>query len=153
MNNNIQEQTKWSENVILVDADYVDKVAFNLIVNFERMLGRRIPQADMAHWLDCVALDGGIRQGDHEIFVVLIHDKGKAAMENFKPGLYADLNEKAFKDQLTDPNISKMSFEDRFGLLVDQEWSSRKNNHLKRLIKRAKFAEYDACTKNIEYHS
>ena len=34
---------------------------------------------------------------------------------------------KAFKDQLTDPNISKMSFEDRFGLLVDQEWSSRKN--------------------------
>lgn len=26
---------------------------------------------------------------------------------------------KAFTDQLTDPNISKMSFEDRFGLLVD----------------------------------
>ena len=48
---------------------------------------------------------------------------------------------KAFKDQMTDPNISKMSFEDRFGLLVDQEWSSRKNNHLKRLIKQAKFAE------------
>jgi hypothetical protein len=106
MNNNIQEQTKWSENVILVDADYVDKVAFNLIVNFERMLGRRIPQADMAHWLDCVALDGGIRQGDHEIFVALIHDKGKAAMENFKPGLYADLNEKAFKDQLGEFTIS-----------------------------------------------
>ena len=32
------EKTKWSENVILVDADYVDAVAFNLIVNFERML-------------------------------------------------------------------------------------------------------------------
>ena len=28
---------------------------------------------------------------------------------------------KVFKDQLTDPNISKLSFEDRFGLLVDQE--------------------------------
>ena len=41
MNNNLQE-AKWSENVILVDADYVDRVAFNLIVNFERMLGRRI---------------------------------------------------------------------------------------------------------------
>ena len=37
---------------------------------------------------------------------------------------------KAFKDQMTDPNISKISFEDRFGLLVDQEWTSRKNNHL-----------------------
>ena len=60
---------------------------------------------------------------------------------------------RVFKEQLTDPNITKLSFEDRFGLLVDQEWASRKNNHLKRLIKRAKFAEYDACTENIEYHS
>ena len=55
------KETKWSENIILVDADYIDKVAFNLIVNFERMLGRRIPQADMARWLECVALDGGLR--------------------------------------------------------------------------------------------
>ena len=58
MNNKIQD-TKWSENVILVDADYVDKVAFNLTVNFERMIGRRIPKADMAKWIVCVALDGG----------------------------------------------------------------------------------------------
>ena len=42
----------WSENVIVVDADYVDNVAFNLIVNFERIIGRRIPQADLARWLD-----------------------------------------------------------------------------------------------------
>ena len=55
------KEQKWSKNVILVDADYVDKVAFDLIVNFERMLGRRIPQADMARWLECVALDGGLR--------------------------------------------------------------------------------------------
>jgi hypothetical protein len=48
---------KWSESVILVDADYVDKVAFDLTVNFERMLGRRIQQADIAQWLECVALD------------------------------------------------------------------------------------------------
>ena len=56
-----ENRDKWCENVILVDADYVDKVAFDLIVNFERMLGRRIPQGDMARWLECVALDGGLR--------------------------------------------------------------------------------------------
>jgi hypothetical protein len=56
MNNN-----KWKENVILADADYVDKVAFDLTVNFERMIGRRIPKADLAQLLECVALDGGIR--------------------------------------------------------------------------------------------
>ena len=37
---------------------------------------------------------------------------------------------KAFKDQMTDPNMADMSFEDRFGLIVDHEWTTRKNNHL-----------------------
>lgn len=89
-----------SENVILVDADYVDKVAFNLIVNFERMIGRRIPQADMAKWIDCIALDGGIREGEQETQVILLHDKQKKAMDNFAPGNYDELNGKAFKDHL-----------------------------------------------------
>ena len=35
---------------------------------------------------------------------------------------------KAFKDQMTDPNISKMSFEDRFGLLVDQEFTEKQSS-------------------------
>ena len=100
MNNNLQEG-KWSENVILVDADYVDKVAFNLIVNFERMLERRIPQADMARWLECVALDGGLHNGNHETQVVFIHQKAKIGMENFVPGHFAnDLTGKAFQGEL-----------------------------------------------------
>jgi len=99
MNNNLQE-VRWSENVILADADYIDRVAFNLIVNFERMLGRRIPQADIARWIDCVALDGGIREGEHETLVVLIHEKEKQSLENFVPGAYEELNGKAFKDHL-----------------------------------------------------
>ena len=60
---------------------------------------------------------------------------------------------RAFKEQLTEPNINGLAFEDRFGLLVDQEWTSRKNNHLKRLIKQAKFSETGACVEDIEYHS
>ena len=59
---------------------------------------------------------------------------------------------KAFKDQMTDPNMADISFEDRFGLLVDHEWTTRKNNHLKRLIKNAGFAESNACVEDIEYH-
>lgn len=103
-------ETKWSENVILADADYVDKVAFDLIVNFERMLGRRIPPADMARWLECVALDGGLREkpqtdgataDNQEIQVVLIHEKEQVAMKNFLPSDYASqLNGQAFRDHL-----------------------------------------------------
>ena len=110
MNNNLQE-VRWSENVMLVDADYVDKVAFNLIVNFERMLGRRIPQADIARWIDCVALDGGIREGEHETLVVLIHQKGKQGLENFMPSSYEELNGKAFKDHLGEFAISAYPIE------------------------------------------
>ena len=111
MNNN-QQETKWSENVMLVDADYVDKVAFNLIVNFERMLGRRIPKADLAKWVDCVALDGGLREGEHETLVVLAHQKDKAQLDNFAPGNYAaELDGKAFKDHLGEFIISAVAIE------------------------------------------
>ena len=110
MNNNLQA-VRWSENVILADGDYIDRVAFNLIVNFERMLGRRIPQADIARWIDCVALDGGIREGEHETLVVLIHQKGKQGLENFMPSSYEELNGKAFKDHLGEFAINAYSIE------------------------------------------
>ena len=58
---------------------------------------------------------------------------------------------RAFREQLADPNVSSLSFEDRFGLLVDHEWTSRKNNHLRKLIKQAKFSVPDACVEGIEY--
>ena len=35
--------TAWAPNVILVDADFLDNVAFDFTVNFERMLERRLP--------------------------------------------------------------------------------------------------------------
>ncbi|HCN53427.1 MAG TPA: hypothetical protein DIS88_06365 [Prevotella sp.] len=102
----------WSENVIIVDADYLDHVAFDLIVNFERMIGRKIPQADMAHWIDCIALDGGIREGDHETQVVLIHQKENLKLENFQPAKYEEeLSGKAFRDNLGEFIISSYPVE------------------------------------------
>lgn len=90
-----------SENVILIDAEYADNVAFDLSVNFERMLERRIPKADLAHWLDCIALDGGIEPGANDLLVVFIHDKKNKSLDNFSPSNFeSELNGKAFKDNL-----------------------------------------------------
>lgn len=90
-----------SKNIILVDASYIDKVAFDLTVNFERMLMRRIPKADLAHWLDCVALDGGLTTGDNEIQVIFIHDKTSKTLDNFAPATFeTEIHSKAFKDNL-----------------------------------------------------
>ena len=109
-------ETKWCENVILVDADYVDKVAFDLIVNFERMIGRRIPQADMARWVECVALDGGLRPQSSDlspqtsIQVVLLHKKQQ--MDNFLPGSFAELDCKAFQGEIGEFLFSCVPVED-----------------------------------------
>lgn len=111
------------ENVIIADADYVDRVAFDLIVNFERMIGRRIPPADMARWIDCVALDGGVREGENHTQVVLVHGKDRQRMENFVPADYAgELHGKACCDHLGEFAIQALPVEDMVGrddLLLD----------------------------------
>ncbi len=57
-----------------------------------------------------------------------------------------------FKKQLTDPNLSALSFEERFGLIVDIEWARRKNNYLTRLMKKANLGQSYASIEDIEYH-
>jgi len=129
------KETKWEENVILVDADYVDKVAFDLTVNFERMIGRRIPKADMAQWLECVALDGGLREGDHQTQVVLLHKQPQ--MENFTPGIPEELDGKAFKGRLGEILISCVKVENLTtmdDLFVDSMQIIANAKEVKRLI-------------------
>ena len=121
MNQGIKAQ--WSENVIVVDAEYIDRVAFNLIVNFERMLGRKIRQADMARWIDCVALDGGMKpKNDAVTSVVLIHEKSSEGFENFMPDSFQELDGKAFSDNLGEFVFSAVPVEElttKDDLLVD----------------------------------
>ena len=57
----------------------------------------------------------------------------------------------ALRIQLDDPNMNEISFEDRFGMLVDIEYSKRKDNRLKRLIKKAEFEQPDATIAGINY--
>jgi DNA replication protein DnaC len=49
--------------------------------------------------------------------------------------------------------MNEIAFEERFGLLVDAEWSARKSNRMKRLIKNADYAISNACVENIAYHA
>jgi len=60
---------------------------------------------------------------------------------------------KAFREQLGDPAMNGLSFEDRFGLIVDRQYSDRKSAHITRLIRTATFKFPGACVENIEYHA
>ena len=59
----------------------------------------------------------------------------------------------AFRIQMNDSSMSEVSFEDRFGMLVDVEYTNRKNNRLKRLIKNAELEQPDASIAAIDYTS
>ena len=59
----------------------------------------------------------------------------------------------AFECQCKDPDTSQgLSFEDRFGMLVDKEWDKRKSTKLQKLIRSAEFRYPNACMEDIEYH-
>jgi DNA replication protein DnaC len=57
----------------------------------------------------------------------------------------------AWSDQQKDPEISGLSFDERFGLLVDAEWLWRENRRLTRCLKEAKLKIGQACVEDIDY--
>lgn len=57
-----------------------------------------------------------------------------------------------YEEQLHDLEINQLTFEERFGLLVDREWLRRKNNKLHRLVTRATLKFSNACVEDIEYY-
>ena len=59
----------------------------------------------------------------------------------------------SYHEQMTNKDYQSMSFEDRFNLMVDLEYSRRKNNKLQRLIKAANFRNSTASIEDIEYHT
>lgn len=112
--------TNWAKNVILVDADFLDNICFSFIVNFERMINRKIPQADLADWLECAMLDGGMREKENTVQSVFLHDEKKAKFENFNPSDFeTDLNGKAFNGNLGEFRISSFPAVNRLVCMKD----------------------------------
>lgn len=58
----------------------------------------------------------------------------------------------SYKEQWNHSDYQGMTFEERFNLLVDREYSRRQSNKLQRLINQAQFSEPSAAIEDIEYH-
>jgi DNA replication protein DnaC len=50
------------------------------------------------------------------------------------------------------PDVSELTFDDFFGMIVDAEWNARQNKRLKRLLKDS-FLPQNACAEDIDYRS
>ncbi len=56
----------------------------------------------------------------------------------------------ALKEQLAQPDINQLPFDERFSLLVDRQWTWKENKRLDRLLRNAKL-KLNACIEDIDY--
>lgn len=63
-----------------------------------------------------------------------------------------DMKLKVMAQMMTDPDnsLNELSFEERLGILVENEWLSRKNSRIKRLLSSALLG-INACMEDIDY--
>jgi len=54
-------------------------------------------------------------------------------------------------EQQKDTGATKLAFDERFGMLVDAEWTHRENKRLGRALKEAKLKLSQACVEDIDY--
>ena len=66
-----------------------------------------------------------------------------------------DMNLSAMADKLTwlqeQPNTQSLSFEERFGMLVDAEWLAKRGRRIERFIRQAEF-RFPAAVEDIDYY-
>lgn len=60
---------------------------------------------------------------------------------------------RAFEEQASQTNATSLSFEERFGLLVDREFTHRDTKRVDRLLKQAKLKVAGACIEDIDYRA
>lgn len=73
-------------------------------------------------------------------------------LENPTISRLKELKLKTMASMLSEPDHSllELSFEERFSLMVEREWISRKNNKIKRLLHTADLSQ-NACLEDIRY--
>lgn len=59
----------------------------------------------------------------------------------------------AWNEQQKNPEIARLSFDERFGLLIDAQWMQRENARLVRSLKEAKLRLSQACIEDIDFHA
>ena len=115
INNN---ELKFAEKVILIDALYINKVTNDLRQHFSQVIGRELPKADLPIFLECVAMDAAVQPGEHVLQVLFVYDKNQSKMEAFTTGdLKKELNDVAFKSQLGEFQLNTFEPSD----MVDRE--------------------------------
>ncbi len=92
---------KFSDKVMLIDAALIEKVASDFRRHFSNILSRELPKADLALFLECIALESGITSGNNSFQVLFVYDSNCEKLNSFTPALLKDeIDSMAFKSNL-----------------------------------------------------
>lgn len=103
-----QEKMKFAPCVMLVDAIALDSVVADVATYFAPVVGRKLPKADLAVLLECLALDAGwLPDAARQVQVLLVYGNGRKRLMHCLPAdLTNELDGKAFKGELGEFSIS-----------------------------------------------
>lgn len=143
----------WEENVMLVDADWLDKFVFEVTVNFERMLERAMPKVALDRWVDYLSLDGGVRPGNNKIQVILLYNSENETLKNCtSQSLTEELDGKAFRDNLGEFVFSTVPVESalvtKAELFVQSMIALYSEDSIKRLMLVPNMEEYGSIVRD-----
>lgn len=96
----MNEQIKFSPNVLLIDVSFINQFVAASKQMLSERLGRTLPDLDLPAWLTYLALDAGLREGDNEVQVLLVHDVSTRRLQACQPADLESLNGMACRTPL-----------------------------------------------------
>ena len=133
-NNN---KVKFAENVILLDAAFLNEVVAGIRTGMEGELDRTLPLLDLPGWLNLLALDAGIRAEGNDIQVILVYDEPNKNLKCCEPSGLSALEGMACRIPLGELSFSCVNPEgitDCGSLFVDLMSLALDSAEVKRLV-------------------
>lgn len=109
----MNEKIKLSQNVMLIDAAFLNYVVADLKRHFEQALNRALQEIELSELITYLALDAEITEGKNEIQVWMVYDKDSLELVHCQPSdLKTALNGVAFAGNFGEFLFSSVPCED-----------------------------------------
>lgn len=100
MNEFNPDPIRWSEQLIIIDAEYIDEMAQELKAFLQKAQNLTVHRADLAQLLVNIAADSSMTRAEHSTQVVLVHEQKQRSFAHFLPQEFAELQGVAFADEV-----------------------------------------------------
>jgi len=106
----MNEQAKFPETVILIDAAFLNLITTDIKSNFSQKLQRELPAMDLSHFITYISLDSGIAEGENDIQVLIVYDDKTSSLNDSTPSdLKKELNGVAFRNSFGEFSFASIS--------------------------------------------